>query len=42
MTQTERVVKMLTEARDGVCGTEFYRAHLPRYAARIYDLRRDG
>lgn len=43
MTQLERVERMLIEARDqGVCGTTFLRAHIPRYPARILELRREG
>lgn len=42
-TQTERVAEMLIRAgRRGVCGTEFLKEYLPRYAARIHELRRDG
>jgi len=39
-TQAERVFKMLS--RGWVCGSEFLEAHLPRYGARIYELRQDG
>jgi hypothetical protein len=39
-TQAGRVFTMLS--RGWVCGTEFLEAHLPRYGARIYDLRQDG
>jgi hypothetical protein len=40
MTQRDRVLSML---RDGpVCGTELLRAHIPRYAARAWELRQEG
>ena len=41
-TQLDAVVMMLTRSRDGVCGTDFLRSYVPRYAARIHELRREG
>ncbi len=40
MTQQERI---LYELREGpVCGTTFLNWHIPRYAARIHELRAKG
>ena len=41
MTQKEFVLKELRH-RGTVCGTWFLQYHIPRYAARIYDLIQDG
>lgn len=40
MSQTDRVAGMLR--RGWVCGTEFLDERIPRYGARIFDLRRRG
>ena len=40
MTQRDRVQAMLTD--DWTCGTQFLARHIPRYGARIFDLRRQG
>jgi hypothetical protein len=40
MTQAERILSALRMGP--VCGTEFLAWHIPRYAARIHDLRRQG
>lgn len=43
MTQREQVLRMLREAgEDGVSTAVFLAAHLPRYSARILELRREG
>ena len=42
VSQSDRVAKMLVESRTGVCGTDFLRAYVPRYGARIHELRREG
>jgi len=39
-TQKERILDSLR--RGPVCGTELLRRGMPRYAARIYELRADG
>lgn len=40
--QRDRVAAMLTTSRGGVCGTTFLRNQIPRYGARLAELRRDG
>lgn len=40
-TQTDLVLRLLME-NDAVCGSEFYRRYLPRFGARIWELRRAG
>jgi hypothetical protein len=40
MSQNDRVLAMLR--RGWVCGTEFLDERMPRYGARIFDLRRRG
>jgi hypothetical protein len=43
MTQRDQILQMLTEAGDrGVTSNEFYDAYLPRFPARIHELRADG
>lgn len=43
MTQRERVLAMLRGAGTrGICGVEFLEARLPRFPARIYELRDGG
>lgn len=43
MTQKQKVKTMILHGpRDAVCGTTLLGAHIPRYAARIYELRQDG
>lgn len=39
--QQERVLAMLL-ADDGVCGSELYRAYLPRFGSSIHRLRKAG
>ncbi len=41
-TQKEQVLQALTLRPDGVCGTQFLEGKIPRYAARILDLKQDG
>ncbi len=41
-TQKERTLSMLRTLHQGVCGTMFLEARMPRYAARILDLKHDG
>ena len=41
-TQKERTLSMLRMWDRGVCGTMFLEAKMPRYAARILDLKQDG
>ena len=42
-TQKQKVLDALREYHDeGVCGVSFMGMYIPRYAARIYDLRQDG
>jgi hypothetical protein len=40
MTQRDRVLRALRMGP--VCGTDFLSWHIPRYAARILELRREG
>lgn len=40
-TQREQVLATLAEG-DPICGTAFLQARIPRYAARVNELRRDG
>ena len=40
MTQKARILNALR--RDPTCGTTFLDWHIPRYAARIYELRIEG
>ena len=46
MTQTQDVLKLLEHAshtQSGqVCGEDFLQRYIPRYSARIYDLREQG
>ena len=42
MTQLERVLEALRANIDGVCGTLFLKEGIPRYAARIGELRSAG
>lgn len=43
VTQRNAVLTMLYNAgKSGVCGTAFLRAQIPRYSARIIELRNDG
>ena len=42
MTQIERVLESLRANGDGVCGTLFLKEGIPRYAARIGELRSAG
>ncbi len=41
-TQAERILAMLQAWESGVCGTQFLEAMMPRYPARILELKRDG
>ncbi len=41
-TQKEQVLQALVLRPDGVCGTQFLEGRIPRYAARILDLKHDG
>ncbi len=41
-TQADRVLQMLRESELGVCGTEFTNAYVPRYSARLKELRDAG
>ena len=40
MSQRDRVLQALKAGP--VCGTEFLRMHIPRYAARVLELRQQG
>ena len=40
--QSDRVLQMLRDNELGVCGTDFLKAHVPRYSARLLELRRAG
>ena len=40
-TQADRILSMLGE-RDEVCGSEFYRAYMPRFSVAIHRLRQQG
>ena len=42
MTQRDQVLEILRQNLGGVCGTYFYEEHLPRYAARLHELRSAG
>lgn len=43
MTQKQTVLRMLEEAGpEGVTSNQFYKALLPRFSARIHELRREG
>ena len=43
MGQRDRILRMLIDAYpDGVCGTVFLKAMMPRYGARIHELRAEG
>lgn len=43
MTSQKATVQQLLETcPDGVCGTRFLELHIPRYSARINELRKDG
>jgi len=43
MTQRERVLNMLRDAgSDGVSSNDFFRACLPRFSARVHELRNAG
>jgi hypothetical protein len=39
VTQRETVLRM---ARKGACSVEFLRAYIPRFGARLWELKRDG
>jgi hypothetical protein len=41
-TQNQRVLDALRQWPAGVCGTQFLEMHIPRYAARVGELRDDG
>ena len=41
-TQADKVLQMLRDAEMGVCGTDFLQARIPRYSARILELRKAG
>ena len=41
-TQKEQVLQALMLRPGGVCGTQFLEGRIPRYAARILDLKHDG
>ncbi len=41
MTQKQDVLMMLWD-REWLCVSEFMRAYIPRYSARLFELRRDG
>ena len=41
MTQQERILYELSDG-DPICGTTFLNWHIPRYAARIHELRAKG
>ncbi len=40
--QKETILGLLRYYSAGVCGTVFLEAHIPRYAARINELRNEG
>ena len=42
LSQKERVLSTLRVRPDGVCGVTFLEQRIPRYAARILDLKHDG
>ena len=43
MTQKETILRSLIDRGSvGVCGTEFLDMHIPRYSARIHELKADG
>ena len=43
MTQSDKILSMLMAAgEDGVSNKTFYQCFLPRYGARIFDLRKEG
>ena len=42
MSQKETILGLLRNYREGICGTYFLEAHIPRYAARINELRNEG
>ncbi len=41
-TQTDKVLGMLKENDLGVCATTFNREYIPRFSARILELRKQG
>ena len=41
-TQADRVLQMLRSAEMGVCANEFLNARIPRFSARLHDLRKQG
>ncbi len=42
MSQKQVTLAMLRNVPDGICGTVFLQNNIPRYSARIADLRADG
>ena len=40
--QADRVLAMLRDSELGVCGTDFLAAYIPRFSARLLELRRAG
>lgn len=42
MNQRETVLYMLTNNPQGVCGTRFLELHIPRYSARLGELKKEG
>ena len=40
--QTDKVLAMLRDAKMGVCATDFNRAYIPRFGARLKELRDAG
>ena len=41
-TQADRVLQMLRDSEMGVCAVEFLQACVPRFSARLHDLRKAG
>ena len=40
--QADRVLRMLRENELGICGTDFLKVRIPRYSARLKELRNAG
>ncbi len=41
-TQADKVLQMLRDSEMGVCANEFIQAHVPRFSARLLELRKAG
>ena len=41
-TQADRVLQMLRDNEMGVCATDFNKAYIPRFSARLLELRKAG